>query len=82
MPGTIIFLANARDPTDPMTTFGKGHVTDFDAEDDAWVKVLLSEGKAALLSTEDIAANASELAHQDEMLEQHMWPGLKRSTTG
>lgn len=82
MPGTIIFLANATDPTDSMTTFGKGHITDFDVEDEEWVKILLLEGKAALLSTEDVAGVARERAHQNEMLESHMWPGLSRSTTG
>lgn len=82
MPGTIIFLANVTDPTDTMTTFGKGHVTDFDAEDDAWVKVLLLEGKAALLNTIDVAATAAERQQQAEQLEQHMWPGLRKSTSG
>jgi hypothetical protein len=83
MPGTIVFLANATDPTDPLTTFGKGHVTDFDAEDEAWVKILLSEGKAALLSTDDVAATAAERQRFAEYLEPpHVWPGLKKSTTG
>ena len=82
MPGTIIFLASTADPTDSLTVFGKGHITDFDVEDDEWVKILLLEGKAALLSTEDVAANAIDLEHRSEMLESHMWPGLKRSTTG
>lgn len=82
MPGTIIFLATTTDPTDHLTTFGKGHVTDFDAEDDAWVQILLLEGKAALLSTTDVAATATERQQQADQLETHMWPGLKRSTTG
>ena len=82
MPGTIIFLASTADPTDSLTVFGKGHITDFDAEDDAWVRILLLEGKAALLSTEDVARNTQGLAHQAEMLESHMWPGVRRATTG
>lgn len=82
MPGTLIFLADARDPSDPLTVFGKGHVTDFDVEDEAWVKILVSEGKAAILSTEDVAADAAERAFQQEMLDSHMWPGQKVATTG
>ena len=82
MPGTIIFLASTADPTDSLTVFGKGHITDFDTEDDAWVQILLLEGKAALLSTEDVAASNLGLAHQAEMLESHMWPGVRRATTG
>ena len=82
MPGTIIFLASTADPTDSLTVFGKGHITDFDVEDDEWVKVLLLEGKAALLSTVDVAAMAEERSRQGEQIETHMWPGLKRSTTG
>ena len=82
MPGTIIFLANTADPTDSMTVFGKGHITDFDVEDDEWVKILVLEGKAALLNTVDVAAVATSQAQQAEQLESHMWPGLKRSTTG
>lgn len=83
MPGTLIFLTNVRDPTDPATTFGQGHVTDFDVEDDAWVKVLWSEGKVAILSTTDVPLLGQEQARQEEQLEPpHVWPGLIRSTTG
>jgi hypothetical protein len=83
MPGTIIFLATTADPTDSLTVFGKGHITDFDVEDEAWVKVLLLEGKAALLSTEDVAKVAQEREQHGSMLEPpHVWPGLRGSSTG
>ena len=83
MPGTVIFLTSVRDPTNPSTTFGKGHVTDFDAEDDAWVKLLWSEGKVAILSTQDVPLLGQEEAHHQAMLEPpHVWPGLTKSTTG
>lgn len=82
MPGTLIFLANARDPRNPDTTYGKGHVTDFDAEDDDWVRILSLEGKVAVLSTEDVPLLGVEQARHEEMLESHVWPGLKRASTG
>lgn len=83
MPGTIIFLANVRDPTDPTVTFGAGHMTDYDVEDDAWVALLWSEGKVAILNQTDVQEAQDLVAQQLEQLEPpYVWPGMRVSGTG
>lgn len=53
MAGTLQFLAASQDPLEPTTVYGAGHLTTFADEDDPYVKSLLLEGKASLLSVED-----------------------------
>lgn len=78
MPGTLQFLANSQDPADPLTVYGAGHVTTFDSEDDPYVKALLLEGKASLLSIEDAAAVKAAAADQAKAFKDANpdWKGL------
>src|SRR4029077_6491411 len=46
MPGILRFLAPAQDPNNPKVTYGAGHETDFQDENEPWVIELRREGKA------------------------------------
>jgi hypothetical protein len=49
MPGILRFLAPAQDPTNPDVTYGAGHKTDFQDENEPWIIQLRLEGKAEIL---------------------------------
>jgi hypothetical protein len=60
MPGILRFLAPATDPTNPKVTYGAGHETDFQDENEPWVIELRREGKAEILEyTPPAATRAS-----------------------
>jgi len=60
MPGILRFLAPCVDETNPKVTYGAGHETDFQDENEPWVQMLRREGKAEILEYTPPAARAAK----------------------